>query len=153
MRSGSLLFVFSVLGALIVGLLAAGLLVGRGGWIGPILVLLGLLYLGHVLLAPTADLATAGFAGVALLLIGELSQWSFDGRLHGRYAGRMHVARGMAIASLVALGGATVLVSELAIGLPVSGGLATLIIGMAAFAAFVGLVSIVAVRRSGAPGR
>jgi hypothetical protein len=146
-RSGGLVFVSGVLGLTVVLLLGAALALGRPGWIGPLLGLLALLYLGHLLVAPEANFATAGVVGVALLLVGELSQWSFDSRLRGRYEASMHHARAIGVAVLVALGAGVVLLSQLVVGLPVSGGLGTLIVGIAAFVAVVALVSIVALRQ------
>ncbi|MEO8272974.1 MAG: hypothetical protein ABI620_02760 [Chloroflexota bacterium] len=145
-RSGGLLFVSGVLGVVVVLLLVAVLVLGRSGWIGAVLGLLAALYLGHVLVAPAADLATAGFVGVALLLVGELSQWSFDSRLRGRYEPALHLSRAVGVAWLVLLGAGVVLLSQLVVGLPVSGGLGTVIVGMAAFVGVVALVSIVALR-------
>lgn len=127
-------------------LLAAVLVLGRPSWIGAVLGFLGALYLGHVLVAAEANVATAGFVGVALLLVGELAQWSFDSRLRGRYAASMHTTRAVGVAGLVLLGAGVVFLSLLVVGLPVSGGLVTVIVGMAAFVAVVVLVSIVALR-------
>lgn len=149
-RSGGLVFVSGVLGGVVVVLLAAALVLGRSGWIGPVLGLLAVLYLGHVLIAAEASPLTAGVVGVAILLVGELSQWSFDSRLRGRYAGAMHRARAIGIGGLVLLGAGTVVLSLLVVGLPVSGGLVTVGVGMAAFVAVAVLVSIAA-RRPAAP--
>lgn len=148
-RSGGLVFVSGVLGGVIVLLLATGLVLGRAGWIGPVLGLLAALHLGHVLVAAESNLTTAGLVGVAILLVGELSQWSFDNRLRGRYAGAMHSTRAGGVAALVLLGAGTALLSLLVIGLPVSGGLVTVVVGMAAFVAVAVLVSSVASRSVG----
>lgn len=145
-RSGALVFVSGVPGVLIVIILGVALAFGRPGWIGAVVGLLAVLHVEHLLLAPEANLATAGFVGVALLLVGELSQWSFDSRLGGRYEASMHRTRAIAIAGLVLLGAGVVLLSQLVVGLPVSGGLITLVVGVAAFVAIVALVSLVALR-------
>ena len=135
-----------MLGAILVLMLGAALVFARPGWIGAILGLLALLYVGHVLLAPGSDLLSAGVVGVALLLVGELSQWSFDSRLHGRYDGSMQRARALGATGLALLGIAAVAVTLIVVGLPVPGGLITIAAGMAAFVALVVLVSIVALR-------
>lgn len=152
-RSGGLLFVSGLLGTLVLGLLGAALVLGRPGWIGAVLGLFATVYLGHLLVAPEANLATAGFVGVALLLVGELSQWSFDSRLHGRYEASMHRTRAIAVAGLALLGAGTLVLSELVVGLPISGSLVTLVVGMAAFVGIVAIVSVVALRPGPPPGR
>lgn len=131
---------------MLVLMLGAALVFARPGWIGAILGLFALLYMGHVLVAPGSDLLTAGVVGVALLLVGELSQWSFDSRLRGRYDGALHRARAIGAAGLVLLGIGALLVTFLAVGLPVPGGLATIAAGMGASVALVVLISIVALR-------
>ena len=147
-RSSGLLFAFGVLGAAILVLLAAALVLGHPGWIGPVLGLLAALYLGHVLVAAEANLLTAGVVGVALLLAGELAQWSFDSRLRGRYLASMHATRAVAVAALVLLGAGATFLSLLVVGLPVSGGLVTVMVGVAAFVGVVALVSVVARRQA-----
>jgi hypothetical protein len=145
-RSGGLVFVSGVLGTVLVLMLAAALVLARPAWIGPIVALFALLYVAHVLLAPAADLVTAGVVGVALLFVGELSQWSFDSRLGGRYDGAMHRARALGLAGLGLLGGGAVLLVLLVVGLPVPAGLGTIAAGMGALIALVVLISIVALR-------
>lgn len=145
-RSGGLLFVSGVPGALLVVLLAAALVFGRPSWIGALVGLFAMLYLGHLVVAPGADLLTAGAVGVALLLVGELSQWSFDSRLHGQYELGLHRARALGVSGLVLLGSGVVVLILLIVGLPVPAGLGTIAAGMAAFVALVVLISIVALR-------
>jgi hypothetical protein len=135
-----------VLGALLVLLLGVALLAARPGWIGPIVGLFVLLFVGHLLVAPGSDLPTAGVVGVALLLVGELSQWSFDSRLRGRYDGALHRARAFAFAGLALLGAGVALLTLVVVGLRVPAGLATIAAGMGAFVALVVLISVVALR-------
>lgn len=127
-------------------LLFVVLLFVRPSWLGAVLLLLALLYLGHLLVAPQANWWVAGLVGVGLLLVGELSQWSFDSRLRGRYDWTVHRTRAVGIAGLVLLGAGVVLLSWLVVALPVSGGLGTLVVGMVAFVAIAAIVSIVALR-------
>jgi hypothetical protein len=145
-RSGGLVFVSGVLGVIIVLPLVVALVLGRPGWFGVTPVLLALLYLGHVLVAPGSDLATAGLVGVALLLVGELSQWSFDSRVRGHHEAAIHRSRALGVGGLALLGAGAVVLSLLVVGLPVSGGLVTVIVGVTAFVGVVALVSFVAVR-------
>lgn len=145
-RSGGLVFVSGVAGVIIVLLLVVALALGRPGWFGVTPALLALLYLGHLLVAPGSDLATAGLVGVALLLVGELSQWSFDSRLRGHHEAALHRSRAIGVGGLALLGAGAVVLSLLVIGLPISGGLVTVTVGVAAFVGVVGLVSVVAVR-------
>lgn len=127
-------------------LLLVALLFVRPSWLGAVLLLLALLYVGHLLIAPEANWWVAGLVGVGLLLVGELSQWSFDSRLRGRYEGTMHGTRAAGITGLVALGAGAVFLSWLVVALPVAGGLGTLIVGMVAFVAIAAIVSFVALR-------
>lgn len=145
-RSGGLAFVSGALGVLIVLLLALTLVFGRPGWFGVTPALLALLYLGHLLVAPGSDLAAAGMVGLALLLVGELSQWSFDSRIRGHHDAAIHRSRAIGVGGLALLGAGAVFLSLLVIGLPVSGGLVTAIVGVAAFVGVVALVSFAAVR-------
>jgi len=145
-RSGGLVFVSGALSALIVAALGIALVFARPGWIGPLLGLFALLYLGHLLVAPEAELLRAGLVGVALLLVGELSQWSFDSRLRGRYEVGLHRARAIGFGGVVLLGAGAVVMTLVVLGLPVPAGLGTVIAGMAAFVGLVVLISIIALR-------
>lgn len=135
-------------GTVTLALLAVVLVFGRPGWMGVVLLLLALVYLGHLLVAPEANWWAAGLVGVGLLLVGELSQWSFDSRLRGDYEAGLHRARAIGVTGLVLLGAGIVLLSWLVVALPVSGGLGTLIVGMIAFVAIAAIVSVVALRQA-----
>lgn len=74
------------------------------------------------------------------------SQWSFDSRLRGRYEAGLHRARAIGFAGLLVLGTGVVVVTLLALGLPVPAGLGTIVAGMTAFVALVVLISFVARR-------
>ena len=145
-RSGGLVFVSGLLVALLVLMLGVALHFARPGWIGPIVGLFVLLYVGHLLVAPGSDLVTAGVVGVALLLLGELGQWSFDSRLRGRYDRALHRARAFGVAGLGLLGAGAVLLILVVVGLPVPDGLGTIAAGMGALVALVVLISVVALR-------
>ncbi len=145
-RSGGLTFVTGAIGALLVAALAVALVFARPGWMGALLGFFALLYVGHLLVAPESNLLTAAVIGIALLLVGELSQWSFDSRLHGRYEAGLHRARAIGLGGILLLGTGVLVVTLLALGLPVPAGLGTIVAGMAALVALVALISIVALR-------
>jgi len=150
LRSAGLFFVSGIVGLLAFTLIASTIVLARPGWIGGALGLLALDYIAHVLLAGQSDLPTLGLVSVALLLVGELSQWSIDSRLPGRYAAGLHRSRAIGIGTLVAAGLGIVLVTSVAVGLPtVPGGW---IEGLAAAATvpLLALISLVALR---APSR
>lgn len=133
--------------------LGAALILARPGWIGAILALLAMLFFGHLAVAGKSSPEVAAIVGVALLLAGELSQWSMDGRLAGRYESGIQVSRAIGIAVLGLLGLAVELLCLLAVGLPITGGIVTLAIGMAAAVALLGLFSAVATRVPTPAGR
>jgi hypothetical protein len=132
-------------------LLAIVLAGGRPAWIGIVLGLLALVYLGHIALTGESDLTEVGLAGTALLITGELGQWSLDSRLPGRYDAALHLARAGGLAALALLGLGTVVLAQLAAGLPIDGGIAAVAVATAATVALLGLVSGVALRRFGSP--
>jgi hypothetical protein len=133
--------------------LGAALVLARPGWIGAILALLALLFLAHLLVASESSAQGAAIVGVALLLAGELSQWSMDGRLAGRYDVGLHVSRAIGIALVGLLGLGVEILCLVAAGLPISGGVVTVAIGMAAAVALLALFSAVAGRGLTPPGR
>jgi hypothetical protein len=134
-------------------LLAAALVLGRPGWIGTVLALLALLFFGHLVVAGESSPQVAAIVGVALLLAGEFTQWSLDGRLAGRYETGLQVSRAIGIAWLGLLGLGVELLCLLSAGLPITGGIETFSIGMAAAVALLGLFSAVAARAPTRPGR
>jgi hypothetical protein len=152
-RSPSLFVVTGGPGVTLVLLFAAALVLARPGWIGVLLGFLALLFFAHLLVADAVSPAGAAIAGVALLLAGELGQWSLDGRLAGRYAARLQVSRVIGIAWLGLLGVGVELLCLVALGLPVAGGIETAAIAMAAAVGLLGLLSAVAARASIGSGR
>jgi hypothetical protein len=148
-RSSGLVFVSGGFGILCLLLLGAALVLGRPGWIGGALGLLAALYLGHTVVAEAPNPSQLGLVAVGLLLVGELGQWSIDGRLGGRYEAGIHISRATAIAVLGLLGLGTVALSQVAAGLPVSGGVGAVALAMGATVALLGLISFVALRRVG----
>jgi hypothetical protein len=150
LRSPALAVVTGGPGLTLLVLLAAALLAARSGWIGLVLGLLALLFFAHLLVAGESGTETAAIVGVLLLLAGELGQWSIDGRLAGRYERSLHVTRALGIALLGLLGVAVAFLAMVASGLPTSGGIETVAIGMAAAVGVLWLLSYAAAR---APSR
>jgi hypothetical protein len=134
-------------------ILAAALLLARPGWIGATLGFLALLFFAHLVVADAFSPAGAAVVGVALLLAGELGQWSIDGRLSGRYEARVHMSRAIGIAWLALLALAVELLSLLAAGVPITAGIETVALAMAAAIALLGLFSAVAARAPIRSGR
>jgi hypothetical protein len=150
LRSAGLFFVSGVAGLLAFTLIVSTIVLARPGWIGAALGLLALDYIAHVLLAGQSDLPTLGLVSVALLLVGELSQWSIDSRLPGRYVAGLHRSRAIGIGALVAAGLGIVLVSSVAVGLPTVPGGWIEAVAVAATVTLLALISVVALR---APSR
>jgi hypothetical protein len=131
--------------------LGAALALARPGWIGGAVGLLALLYLGHTAVAEAANPTELGLVSVGLLLVGELAQWSLDGKLPGRYETGLHISRATAVALLGLLGLGTVALSQVAAGLPIPGGIGAVAVATGAAVALLGLISMIALRRAGAP--
>ena len=129
-------------------LLAVGsaLALARPGWIGAALGLLALAFFGHVLLAGESDLATLGVVSVALLLVGELCQWSIDSRLPGAYDAGLHRSRAISVALQVSLGIGIVFISSVAAGQSIAPESWVVALAVAATVALVWLISTVAIR-------
>ena len=68
--------------------------------IGAAQTMFALLYLGHVVLAGESTWEALGLVSLGVLLVGELSQWSFDSRIVGRYEAGLHQSRAVGIAAL-----------------------------------------------------
>jgi hypothetical protein len=150
-RSSGLAFVTGASGLLCLVVLAIALVLARPGWIGGALGLLALLYLGHTVVAEAANPTELGLVSVGLLLVGELAQWSIDGKLPGRYEQGIHLSRATAIGVLGLLGLGTVALSQVAAGLAIPGGIGAVAIAMGAAVGLLGLISAVALRRAGTP--
>lgn len=133
-------------------LLGATLVVARPGWIAGVLGLLALVYFGRLAVADAPSLEGLGVVSVLLLLTGELSQWSMDGRLAGRYETGVHLWRAAGIVVLGLLGLGTVLLSQVATGVPIAGGIGTVAVATTAAVAVLALVSVVALRHIDRPG-
>jgi hypothetical protein len=152
-RSPSLLVVSGCSGVALLLLFGAALVLGRPGWIGTVLGFLALLFFAHLLVADAFSPEGAAIVGVALLVAGELGQWSLDGRLAGRYEPRMQVSRAIGIAWLGLLGVGVEVLCLVAVGLPIASGIETLAIAVAAAVALLGLFSVVAARAPLGSGR
>lgn len=153
LRSPSLFVVTAGPGVALLLMLAAALVLARPGWIGAVLGFLALLFLAHLAVAGEFSPEGAAMVGVALLLAGELSQWSMDGRLAGQYAAGLQVSRLIGIGWLALLGLGVELLALLAAGLPMTGGIVTVGVGMAGAVALLGLFSVVAARAPIRAGR
>ena len=99
-------------------ILAAVLVLAKPGLIGAAQALLALLYLGHVVVAGESAWAALALVSLGILLFGELSQWSFDSRIVGRYEAGMHRSRAIGVAALLALGIGVNTLAAFALGLP-----------------------------------
>ena len=146
LRSPSLAVVTGGPGLVLLLLLATAIVVARSGFIALALGLLALLFFAHLLVAGESGTETAAIVGVLLLLAGELGQWSIDARLAGHYERSLHVTRALGIGTLGLLGLAVAFLALVAAGLPTSGGIETVAIGMAAAVGVLGLFSYAAAR-------
>ena len=99
-------------------ILAAVLVLAKPHLIGVAQAMLALLYIGHVVVAGESTWEALGLVSLGVLLVGELSQWSFDSRVVGRYDARMHEARAVGVVALVALGAGVVALAAFTFGLP-----------------------------------
>ena len=105
--------------AVVVLVIVAGVLVvGKPSLIGPAQAMLAALYLGHVVVAGESTWEALGLVSLGILLFGELSQWSFDSRVAGRYEPSVHRSRGIGIAALLALGLGVIALAAFGLGLP-----------------------------------
>lgn len=130
-------------------LLAGVLILGRPNMVALPQGLLAVLYLGHVVLAGESTWEGLGLVSLGILLVGELSQWSFDSRVAGRYEAGLHVARASGIALLLALGLGMILLATAASGLPSLGDPWAVAAAATASLALIVLISTVARRRVG----
>lgn len=125
--------------------LAAALVLRRPGLVAPALVLLAGGYAG-TLLVRDADVVDAGapLVACALLLVGELSYWSVELAATGRAEVRALLRRFGAVVGLTAaaLGLAAAVLAATAV--PLGGGLAWNVVGVAAAAAAVALIAALA---------
>jgi Flp pilus assembly protein TadB len=156
-RGRGVLLITATPGVVVLLVLAMTLALGRAGIVSVVLGLLALLYFEHGLLTNETDLFQLGLVGVAILIVGELAQWSIDSRVPGRYERGLHRSRAAAIGALALLGLATVMVSGIAAGIPIGGGIESVVIAMAASVGVLGLISLVGMRSAGtatgSPGR
>jgi hypothetical protein len=153
LRSPSLLVVTGGPGVVLCLVLGSALVLARPGWIGTVLGLLALLFFVHLLIAGQSSPQVAAIVGVALLLAGELTQWSLDGRHAGQYEASLHVSRAIGIAWMGLLGVGVALLSLVAAGLPAPGGIETVAVAMAAAVGLLRLFSFVAARAPVRPAR
>jgi len=152
LRSGGLAFLSGTIGIAGLTLLAAALLFGIPRLIGPALALVCALYIERLVATGQSDPAILALSSVGILLVGELTQWSIDSRVAGRYDPGLHVSRGLGLVWLSVLGVASVALGLLAATAPVAGGLGAAVVATAAAVAASALIWVAA-RRAGNLGR
>ncbi len=131
-----------------VAVAALALVRGRAGLVGPALVLLAIAYGARLAALDPGLRASAPIAAAALVAVGELAYLSIAFRLPLAQQ-RGVVARRVALAVIEALGGALVAAVVLtAAGLPAAGGASGVALGVVAAAIALGLVSLLARRRT-----
>lgn len=118
MRTGGLLFVSGTAAVVVLVILAGVLVVAKSSLIGAAQALLAVLYLGHVVVAGESTWEALGLVSLGMLLVGELSQWSFDSRVAGAYEAGLHRSRAIGIAGLLALGVGVIALAAFGLGLP-----------------------------------
>jgi hypothetical protein len=111
--------------------------------------MLALLYLGHVVLAGESTWEALGLVSLGVLLVGELSQWSFDSRVEGRYEAGLHLSRAIGVAAQLALGAGLVTIAGFGLALPNLGDPWAVV---AATAAMLGLLALITKVARGASG-
>lgn len=104
--------------AVVLVILAGVLVVAKPQLIVAAQAMLAVLYLGHVVVAGQSTWEALGLVSLGILLVGELSQWSFDSRVAGRYEAGLHRSRAIGIATLLALGSGVIALAAFALGLP-----------------------------------
>lgn len=148
LRTGALLFLSGTAAAVVLVILAVVLILGKPTHIGLPQGLLAVLYLGHVALAGESTWEALGLVSLGILLVGELSQWSFDSRVEGRYEAGLHLSRAIGIAALLAIGLGVILLAAAASGLPTLGDPWAIAAAAGASIALLALISTVARRRT-----
>ena len=118
LRTGALLFVSGTAAVVVLVILAGVLVLAKSHLIGVAQAMLALQYIGHVVVAGESTWEALGLVSLGVLLVGELSQWSFDSRVVGRYEARLHRSRAIAMGALVALGVGVNALAAFAFGLP-----------------------------------
>ena len=143
-RSGGLVFVTGAIALAALGFVGATLVIGTPVLVGPAVAFLGFAYVARVLITGFSEPVVLGAASVALLLVGELSQWSIDRRAAGRYSTAMSSARALGLVALAAIGALAAIVGLVVLGLPVADETLALLLATLASVALLGLVAVVA---------
>lgn len=118
LRTGALLFVSGTVAVIALVLLAGVLVLAKPNLIGPAQAMLAVLYLAHLVVAGESTWEALGLVSLGLLAMGELSQWSFDSRVPGRYEADLHRSRAIGIAAVLALGLGVIGMAAFALELP-----------------------------------
>lgn len=143
-----MLFLSGTAAAVVIVVLAVVLILGTPNHIGLPQGMLAVLYLGHVVLAGESAWEALALVSLGILLVGELSQWSFDSRVAGRYDAGLHRSRAIGIAALLALGLGVILLAAAASRLPSLGDPWAIAVAAGASLALLALISTVARRRT-----
>ena len=130
--------------AVVLVILAGVLVLAKPQLIGAAQAMFALLYLGHVVLAGESTWEALGLVSLGILLVGELSQWSFDSRIAGRYEAGLHQSRAIGIAALLALGVGVITLAAFGLGLPNLGDPWAVVAATAATLALLALITKVA---------
>jgi hypothetical protein len=150
-RTGALLFVTGTVAIVVLVILASVLVLAKSNLIGVAQAMLALLYVGHIVLAGESTWEALALVSLGILLVGELSQWSFDSRVAGRYESGMHLSRAIGVAVQLALGVAVIMLAAFALGLPSLGDPWAVLAATAASLALIALVARVALSAPGRP--
>ena len=149
LRTGALLFVSGTAAVIVLVILAGVLVLAKPHLIGVAQAMLALLYLAHVVVAGESTWEALGLVSLGVLLVGELSQWSFDSRVAGRYETDLHRSRAIGIAALLALGLGVIAIAAFALGLPNLADPWAVVAATAASLALLVLITLVAHGTSG----
>jgi len=146
LRSGGLVLLSGAPGVVALAVLGLALLTARPQLLGPALAILCLVQLQRVAMTGESDLARLAAVSVGVLLVGELSQWSFDSRQAAVRERGMHVSRGLTVLVLCVLSLVAVTVVLVAAFLPVAGGAWAPAVAVLAAVGLLAMLSVAAMR-------
>jgi hypothetical protein len=149
LRTGALVFVTGTAAVVVLMILAAVLVLAKPHLIGAAQAVLAVFFVSHVLVSGESTWEALGLASLGILLFGELSQWSIDSRVVGRYEPGLHQSRAVGVAALVALGLGVITLAAVALGLPTLGDPWAVVAAIAASLALLVLITEVTRGASG----
>jgi hypothetical protein len=136
LRTGALVFVTGTAAVVVLMILAAVLVLAKPHLIGAAQAVLAVFFVSHVLVSGESTWE-------------ELSQWSIDSRVVGRYEPGLHQSRAVGVAALVALGLGVITLAAVALGLPTLGDPWAVVAAIAASLALLVLITEVTRGASG----